>query len=83
MERAGKKSLQITLTAPLNFFPEKQESVEVVVGNYSGDTLVVTLAERGAFSESMTSQLYITKKGLRSGDQTLSVKSGETVTVSY
>jgi hypothetical protein len=83
MEKAGKKLLKITLTAPINFYPEKEETVDVVLNNARGERLVVTLAESHAFSDSLTADLSLTKKGLKFGDQVLFVNSGEPVEASY
>jgi hypothetical protein len=83
METKGGKSLEVTLTAPVNFYPEKEEKIDVVLRNSRGESLVLTLEESHTFSNSLKGEVSITKKGLRYGDQTLSAKGGEFVKASY
>lgn len=83
IEKKSKKSFEIKLAAPINLYPEKPETVDVVLSNSRGDTLLITLEEDNAFSDILTGSVSLTKKGLQSGNQSLSAERGEIIKVSY
>jgi hypothetical protein len=79
----SKNQMKILLEAPLNFDPNTQESVSVLVQNEQGQIISATLIEESPYSDTFVGKLSITKSGITSGNESIKWKKGETIKVSY
>ncbi len=80
----GKKNrLIIRLEAPINFDPNLSESVTVDLQNEEGENVSVTLREESPYSNVLTEEVKYSKTKLKSGNETMNWKKGDTIKVSY
>lgn len=83
VEKHGTNHLHIKLTAPINLYPEKEETAEVVLTNSKGEAIAVTLTESHPFSTSLTGKVLLHQKSIQASDRTLPAEEGEIIKVSY
>jgi hypothetical protein len=79
----SRKGLKISLEAPLNFDPAKKELVTVHIQNEQGQRLSVRLEEVSPYSNILAGQIPFKNERLFFGDQSISLKKGESIKASY
>jgi hypothetical protein len=79
----SKDKLEIRLEAPLNFDLAKEEQVIVQIQNEQGQSLSVRLVEESPYSNVMVGVLEFSNNNLKSGNEMISYRKGESIKVSY
>lgn len=77
------QALKIRLESPLNFDPAKEEQIIVHVQNEQGQSLSVRLGEESPYSNVMVGALEFANYKLKSGNEMISWRKGESIKVSY
>lgn len=83
VSREGASLLKISLEAPLNFDPTREEQATVLIQNEQGQSLSVRLKEKSPFSNKFIGEIPYSNHCLESGNKMIEWDKGDTLIVSY
>lgn len=79
----SKTTFGIRLKAPVNFYEDTIDTIQVTVKSTLGESINVVLKEEGQYSKFLIGTFSIDENNLSNQDNILKAKSGELITVSY
>ena len=79
----SEEELIIRLNAPLNFYPDENEPVQVLLSNKAGQSIWVKLEEESPFSELYIGSVKIHNRSLESSGKVLTIQKEDEVRVQY
>lgn len=83
VSKESDSQINISLEAPLNFDPNAEEPVTVLIENEKGQRLAVLLKEESPYSNKFTGKLKCTNHLLESGGQMIEWENGKTLIAYY
>ena len=81
--QSKKKTLDIRLKAALNFNEEIIDKVDIMVYASNGDSVKVTLSEKGPFSKYLSGSVWFKNGKVKLTDKALQTRKKDTISISY